>query len=258
MAAISVAGQMASTSSAAGSLEVAILLAGDMAATSGAASSLDSRPQLEGSVAATSSAAGRLNSRPLAGSVASTSSAAGSLDSQPGLGLASIVEISGVSSSLSILVVDTPLVSSAGGVAAVAGVLTISLPSGWLGLTNTVTKAFSGFAAGNDLSIRFENDPRATPSSAWWLTIKVEHDGSSQRATAVKKFRHTGLVRVTVSDQLQKGAYHLYEIADLISEMFSGKELADNISLGPAQLQRVGRDGTKSVLDVVLPFQHDF
>jgi len=79
-----------------------------------------------------------------------------------------------------------------------------------------------------------------------------------QKSKVENEFRHEGLIRITVRDELQKGAYRLYEIADLISEMFSGKELADNISLRPAQLQRVGRDGTKSVLDVVLPFQHDF
>ena len=139
-----------------------------------------------------------------------------------------------------------------------SSVLTVSLPSGWLGLTNTVTKAFSGFADSNNLSIRFENESRSTPSSAWWLTLKIKHESSMQKSKVENEFRHEGLIRITVRDELQKGAYRLYEIADLISEMFSGKELADNISLRPAQLQRVGRDGTKSVLDVVLPFQHDF
>lgn len=124
-------------------------------------------------------------------------------------------------------------------------------------LANTVSTAFAAFAEANNYSIRFDNDPRDTPGIGWWLRLKMEFDNSFQKETSPGKYRITGKVVISIMDDIKKGTYQLYEIADKISNEFSGQVIVDVI-LRTAQLQRVGRENNKAILDVVIPYQYDF
>jgi len=128
---------------------------------------------------------------------------------------------------------------------------------GYATLSNTITTAFSAFAATNSYNIRFDNDPRDTPDAGWWLQVSMGFEGSSQKETAPGKYRITGNVKILIFDDIKKGSYQLYEIADKISSEFSGETLT-SVILRAAQLQRVSRENNKAVLGMVIPYQYDF
>ncbi len=156
---------------------------------------------------------------------------------------------------------------------------------GYTTLTNTITTAFQDFADANNYVVRYDNDPRDTPDGLPWLGLSVEFDATAsrdfgQRELSNNVYRTTGMLRVTITDDIGKGLYQALEIADVIEAQFSNTKIADvlfrtamvikrgrtsdNISnnrsgrqINSNQAANAG-GGNKYQVDVTIPFQYDF
>ena len=167
---------------------------------------------------------------------------------------------------------------------------------GYATLANTITTAFQVFADANSYIVRYDNDPRSTPDGLPWLEVSVEFDSTvsrefGQRRATLNVYRATGMLRVTITDDIGKGLYQALAIADVIETEFSNTTLtvpsdpgdpnapgilfrtanvikrgrtSDNISnnrsgrqINSNQAANAG-GGNKYQVDVTIPFQYDF
>jgi hypothetical protein len=151
---------------------------------------------------------------------------------------------------------------------------------GYVELTNTITTSFQDFADTNSYIVRYDNDPRDTPDGLPWLEVSVEFDSTVSRDIAVPKFRATGALRITITDDIGKGIYQVLAITDVIETQFSNTKISDvlfrtamvikrgrtsdNISnnrsgrqINSNQAANAG-GGNKYQVDVTIPFQYDF
>lgn len=156
---------------------------------------------------------------------------------------------------------------------------------GYATLTNTITTAFQDFADTNSYVVRYDNDPRDTPTDDVWLEASVEFDSTvsrdiGRRASGNNVYRITGMLRVTITDNIGKGIYQVLAISDLIETQFSNTKITD-VLFRTAMISKRGRTsdnisnnrsgrqinsnqagnaggGNKYQVDVTIPFQHDF
>ncbi len=156
---------------------------------------------------------------------------------------------------------------------------------GYATLANTITTAFQVFADSNSYVVRYDNDPRDTPDGLPWLEVSVEFDSTAsrefgQRRATLNVYRATGMLRVTITDDIGKGFYQALAIADVIETRFSNQKIedvlfrtamvvkrgrtSDNISnnrsgrqINSNQAANAG-GGNKYQVDVTIPFQYDF
>ncbi|KKN70974.1 hypothetical protein LCGC14_0425760 [marine sediment metagenome] len=151
---------------------------------------------------------------------------------------------------------------------------------GYATLTNTITTAFQDFANTNSYVVRYDNDPRDTPTDDVWLEVSVEFDTTESRDFATSKYRTTGVLRVTITDNIGKGIYQVLAISDLIEAQFSNTKITD-VLFRTAMISKRGRTsdnisnnrsgrqinsnqaanaggGDQYQVDVTIPFQYDF
>ncbi|KKK75476.1 hypothetical protein LCGC14_2873350, partial [marine sediment metagenome] len=101
-----------------------------------------------------------------------------------------------------------------------------------------------------------------------------------QRDIGVNSFRSNGVMRVTITDDIDKGIYQLLAIADIIEIEFSNSKVASLVLFRTARVIKRGRTGSskttsitntvatagaastgggdKYQVDVVIPFEYDF
>ena len=150
---------------------------------------------------------------------------------------------------------------------------------GYAELANTITTAFQVFADLNSYVVRYDNDPRDTPTDDVWLEVSVEFDSTESRDIATPKYRTTGMLRVTITDNIGKGIYQVLAVSDLIEVQFSNTKITD-VLFRTAIISKRGRTsdnisnnrsgrqvnsnqagnaggGDQYQVDVVIPFQYD-
>ncbi len=156
---------------------------------------------------------------------------------------------------------------------------------GYAELANTITTAFQVFADANSYIVRYDNDPRDTPDGQPWLEVSVEFDSTAsrefgQRRATLNVYRTTGMLRVTITDDIGKGLYQTLAIADVIETQLSNTKITD-VLFRTANVIKRGRTsdnisnnrsgrqinsnqaansggGNKYQVDVTIPFQYDF
>ncbi len=291
----SLVGSSDSTSGASCVLSVATKLKGPSAATSGVSGVLSVTTELKGSSAATSGVSGyftilttelkgfaagisdvfgvlTVTYIPWEGSSIATSGVSGVLSVDTSLA-GIVTEISGVSGKL--FSVDG-LVGSVAAISSVTGQVTVlfslsgsavvtssasarilHIPVGFYeSLINQITAYFQDIADTNNLTVRYENDPRSTPADGLWCDCNIDFGDTDQSELGVASFRHIGNFVVKIKNPIGLGTSELLQTADIIASAFRTTDL-NRIIFNVPRIRDVGRVDDNYQFNVICPFFSD-
>lgn len=127
---------------------------------------------------------------------------------------------------------------------------------GFQDIANSITAYFQDVADVNNLIVRYDNDPRATPISALWCKVLIDFDDSQQKEIGINSYRNIGNFIIEIKNSIGLGLSELLEKADLIANSFRSVDVG-NIVFRVPKIKRRGRIEDDYQVDVVCPFYVD-
>jgi len=137
------------------------------------------------------------------------------------------------------------------------GLCTIHDIHGFAGITNSITAFFHTFAEENNLVVRYDNDPRETPTSGVWVNVSVVFGSSYQAEIGVSTFRNMGIFNVRIKVAIGEGLAGILNITDEIVEKFRTVIIDEVIDFQTPRIEIVGRVEDNFQVNVICPFQVD-
>lgn len=127
---------------------------------------------------------------------------------------------------------------------------------GFKSFTNTITNYFNTQAEANNWTVRYDNDPRTTPTSGLWLELNIDYGDSQQITLGVNSYRNFGNVVVKIKKEIGLGLSDMLEIADSVSSLFKTQTIS-NIIFRTPRIVKVGRVEDNYQINVICPFYID-
>ena len=255
---IPLASSVSAASSTTASLSIATQLDGSVSATSSVTASLLVAAQLAGfASAASGTVASLFVATPLAGSVSATSSADGNLSFAV---LALIASVTASSSTTGYLTGGKTSIS--------AVVIAVSSTTGQLSVArrtigfyertaNQITSYFQGIANTNSFVVRFDNDPRVTPTEDVWYLASVDFGVANQHELGTTtSFRVVGNFSIRSQDAIGTGMGVLLENSDTITTAFRNTDVG-RITFNVPRINNTGRIGDNFQINITCPFMVD-
>lgn len=122
---------------------------------------------------------------------------------------------------------------------------------------NQITAFFQDIADTNSFVVRFDNDPRSTPTDDVWYRISVDFGNASQHELgSSSSFRVVGNLTVISSNIIGMGISTLAENADTIALAFRAINVGI-ITFGIPRITNVGRIGDNYQINITCPFMVD-
>jgi len=129
-------------------------------------------------------------------------------------------------------------------------------------IANSISSFFSTLATTNNFVVRYDNDPRNTPTDKIWMNVNVDFGDSHQAEIGVPTFRHIGIFNVRIKIPIGLGVADALDIADIIVAGFKGANglpiiLDGIINFQTFRIENVGRVEDNHQVNVICPFQVD-
>ena len=124
---------------------------------------------------------------------------------------------------------------------------------GFESITNSITTYFLDVCDTNSLTVRFSNDPRATPTSGLWLEFNIDFGNSEQKELGINSYRNPGNVTVKIKNSIGLGVGGVLEVADVIASAFRTVDI-DSIIFRVPRIINVGRIEDNYQMNVICPF----
>ncbi len=254
-----IASAITALSAAAGSLTVyeTIELAETITGVSSASGSLQVSKSFVAAAAFVSATGGTINvSWGVSGITSATSGATSSLSATMSL-QAFVTASSAVAGSLSGIIV--PLAASITATSSATGALNVAQRTiGFYERTaNQITTYFQGIADTNSFVVRFDNDPRPTPTDDVWYLASVDFGVANQHELGTTtSFRVVGNFSIRSQDAIGTGMGVLLENSDTITTAFRAKNVS-RIIFGIPRINNTGRIGDNFQINITCPFMVD-
>lgn len=120
-------------------------------------------------------------------------------------------------------------------------------------IANNITGYFKQVASANSLIVRYDDDPRDTPTDDLWMGVSVNFGTSEQITTGIKQFRTPGNFEVKIYQPVGSGISNLLETADIVAGAFR-TEIITNVNFQTPRVVNVGREGDNYQVNVICPF----
>lgn len=124
---------------------------------------------------------------------------------------------------------------------------------GFKQIVNSITTHLQNVCDINNYTIRYDDDPRATPTSGLWLECNVDIGNSEQKELGINSFRNIGNLVVKIKKESGSGLSDLLAAADIIAIAFRVVNVGDIIFKVP-RIVKVGRVEDNYQINVVCPF----
>lgn len=124
-------------------------------------------------------------------------------------------------------------------------------------IANSITTFFNVLATTNSFVVRYDNDPRETPSSGAWMNVNVDFGDSHQAEIGVPTFRNVGIFNVRIKIPIGQGIADALTIADVVAAGFRTVIVDEIINFQTPRIENVGRVEDNYQVNVICPFQVD-
>lgn len=128
---------------------------------------------------------------------------------------------------------------------------------GFVKIANSITIFFDAFANINNFVVRYDNDPRDTPTSGVWMRVSTEFKDSNQAEIGIPTFRNEGSFNVKIKILLGQGIADALSIADIIAAKFRTTIVDETINFQTPRIENVGRVEDNYQVNVICPFFAD-
>lgn len=127
---------------------------------------------------------------------------------------------------------------------------------GFVSFTNSITAYMQDVADTNSLTVRFDNDPRATPTSGLWCECNIDYGDSGQKELGINSYRNFGNFIIKVKNDIGLGMGNVLSIVDIIATAFRTVDIG-NIIFKVPKIVKVGRIEDNYQINVICPFHID-
>jgi len=124
-------------------------------------------------------------------------------------------------------------------------------------IVNAITSYFNILAEANSFVVRYDNDPRDTPTDKIWCVASVDFGDSRQAEIGIKTFRNVGIFNVQIKTPLGVGSADGLNVADIIATAFRTTIVDEIINFQVPRIEKVGRVEDNYQINVLCPFQVD-
>ena len=121
-------------------------------------------------------------------------------------------------------------------------------------IANSITTFFHSLAETNGFVVRYDNDPRDTPTDNYWMNISVDLGESSQVAVGADQFRTPGVFSIQIKGTTECGVAKILEIADIILDGFLSVTVNRLVCFQAPRVENVGRVGDNYQNNEICPF----
>ena len=129
---------------------------------------------------------------------------------------------------------------------------------GFQTLANLVTTRFKEVADANGYTVRYDDDPRGTPSSGLWMKVSVDFGDNNQKEIGIHSFREVGNLTVMIRNGSGLGMKDLLIAADVVATAFRAATVNSSVLFRTPRIVKVGRVKDDNQIDVICPFQYDY
>jgi acyl carrier protein len=234
-------------------------LVGEINSSSFLNGGLDVLTELIGIINETSSLLANLNSPNLYiglyGLINEVSSINGNLDVITQL-IGSVLANSSVIAVLFAPNLDIGLYGNIDAVSNLFGVLTVPEIGIYRRITNDITSYFNDIAVSNNIIVRYDNDPRDTPTDELWCKVSVTFGNAQQKEIGINSYRIPGNFEAQIKNSIKLGMYNLLYVADIIDLAFKSIDVG-NIIFRVPRVVNVGKIDDNFQVNVICPFYVD-
>lgn len=125
------------------------------------------------------------------------------------------------------------------------------------GITNSITTFFKALATAKNFVVRYDNDPRDTPTDKIWMKVGVDFGNSQQAEIGVPTFRNIGIFNIQIKTPIGIGSADALNVADIIVTAFRTTIVDEIINFQFPRIENVGRVEDNHQINVICPFQVD-
>ena len=125
---------------------------------------------------------------------------------------------------------------------------------GFESIANSINAYLQDVADTNGYTIRYDNDPRATPSSGLWLKISIVFDDSKQKEIGINSFRNVGSLNIEICNSIKLGVSHILHVVDKIVKQFIELTINNSIKFKTPRIGNIGRVQDNYQINVICPF----
>ena len=120
-------------------------------------------------------------------------------------------------------------------------------------LTNLITAYLQNICDVNNYIIRYDNDPRDTPTDDLWLKASIDFGNSEQAELGIDSFRNYGNLIITIKSSIGLGTAELFETAVIIIDAFNTIDI-DNITFRVPSILDKSRVEDNWEFEIICPF----
>ena len=129
---------------------------------------------------------------------------------------------------------------------------------GFESLANSITTFFQALATINSYTVRYDDDPRSTPTSGLWCEVSVDFGDSQQKEIGIESFREVGNLTVMIKQEAGLGLNGLLVVADVIAAAFRTITVDNAIIFKVPRIIKNGRIEDNYQVTVICPFHYDW
>lgn len=127
---------------------------------------------------------------------------------------------------------------------------------GFESIANSINSYLQVVADTNNYTIRFDNDPRTTPTETLWLESSIKFGDSQQIELGINSHRNFGDLIITIKNGIDLGIGGLLEVADIIGAAFKSVDI-DTIVFRVPSIKNNGRVNDNWEVEITCPFYID-
>ncbi len=129
---------------------------------------------------------------------------------------------------------------------------------GFESLANSITTYFKSIADSNGYTVRYDNDPRRTPTSGLWCKVSIDFGDSQQKEIGIESFREAGNLTVMIKQEAGLGLKGLLVVADVIAAAFRTETIDNIVIFKVPRIIKNGRIDDNYQITVICPFHYDW
>jgi hypothetical protein len=120
-----------------------------------------------------------------------------------------------------------------------------------------ITVKVDDVMSANGYVVRYDNDPRDTPTVDFWCHVSLAYGTSDQVELGVPLYRHLGVLTIQIVSPIGVGVGECLRRADIIAAAFRSLTLSSNIKFRTPRIENVGRIGDNWDVNVICQFHSD-
>jgi len=124
-------------------------------------------------------------------------------------------------------------------------------------LANSITTYFQTVAVLYNYVVRYDDDPRETPTSGLWCEALIDFGDSQQKEIGINSYRNIGNLTVRIKQEAGLGMSNLLIAADRISNAFKSIDVDNAVIFNVPRIAKNGRIEDNYQITVTCPFRYD-